>query len=268
VLILHTISYDGGTLSAITNTGQVISFEDIVEKLDTPPKVRYQMTTYELDLPGYILQEKLKQHEFLNSIAPFTMNTMRVVTFMDRNSKVHAHFGILRLGRQGNAVDNWDKGGISVALDLATGVLGRGVLKPKYGGNWVETHPDTGVAFSGLRIPHWDEVLRLCLRAAEGTPSLRTIGWDVALTSEGPVLIEGNPDWDLPMVQVHTTGLLQPDVRKQLEELGLTFDRDELPPINLRRWWVWFVDRQRRSQYSQETLSDRVTRFLDRLRGR
>ena len=76
----------------------------------------------------------------------------------------------------------------------------------------------------------------MCSRAAIATPGLNTVGWDVALTPEGPVLIEGNPDWDLPMVQVHTRGLLQPDVRKQLAEFGLSFPEGRLPPISLRKW--------------------------------
>jgi hypothetical protein len=78
--------------------------------------------------------------------------------------------------------------------------------------------------------------------AAQVTRNLRSIGWDVALTPDGPVINEGNPDWDLPMVQVHTEGLLQPDVRQQLASFGITFPESTLPPISLREWSTWLTD--------------------------
>jgi hypothetical protein len=267
VLIVNEMFYDGSSISAVSSTGQQLTFEDILEKLDAPPDVRFFSATYKLDLPGYLLQEKLCQHGFLNSIAPFTTNSIRVVTFVDRNSKAHVQAAMIRLGRRGHAVDNWAKGGLSVGLDIATGVFGRGVMKPKYGSTWVDAHPDSGVAFSGLQMPYWDEIVRTCLRAAEGTPNLRSVGWDVVLTPEGPVLIEGNPDWGIHSVQVHTDGLLRPEVRRQFEEFGLTFASDKLPPVDLRRLWVWFAERERQSQQSRETLLDRFMRFADRLRG-
>jgi len=198
--------------------------------------VRFYTTGYELDLTGYLLQAKLQQHQFMSEIAPWTTNTIRVVTFLDQNNDVDVQFTIVRLGRRGNVADNWDAGGISVHVDPATGVMGSGVLKPKYGGQWMETHPDSGVRFAGRAIPHWDEVLSICTRAARLTPKMRSIGWDVALTPDGPVIIEGNPDWDLAMVQVHTDGLLQPDVRAKLAHFGLTYPEGKLPPISVRGW--------------------------------
>lgn len=239
VLILSELRYEGDTITAVMNTGKHLTFDGLTELLEQHPNVRYYMVGgYTLDLPGYLLQEKVQQHEFLNNIAPYTTNTIRVVTFLDHNNDVDIHFTILRLGRRGNIADNWDRGGISVAVDLATGVLGAGVLKPKYGGQWLEEHPDSKVRFTGQTIPYWQEILELCTRAAKVTPRVHSIGWDVALTPRGPVLIEGNPDWDLAMVQVHTQGFLQPDVRRKLAEFGMRFPEGELPPVNLRDWWV------------------------------
>jgi hypothetical protein len=242
VLVLSELQHGNGTMKAVTNNGEVLSFDDIARKLDTPPDVHYRMRSYEMNLPGYVLQARLHQHPFLNNIAPYTTNTIRVVTFRDRANEIHVHFSILRVGRRGNMADNWDRGGISIALDPTSGVLGKGVLKPKYGTQWVEAHPDTGVRFVGLQMPFWNDVLDLCSRAAQVTPNLRSIGWDIALTPDGPVIVEGNPDWDLPMVQVHTEGLLQPDVRQQLASFGITFPDNTLPPISLREWSIWLAD--------------------------
>jgi Sugar-transfer associated ATP-grasp len=247
VMILGELQYGNGTVTAVTSNGQALSFDEIAGKLDTPPAVHYRMRSYQLDLPGYLLQARLNQHPFLNAIAPYTTNTVRVVTFLDADNEVHVHFSIVRVGRQGSTADNWDRGGISIAVDPATGVLGRGVLKPKYGSQRVESHPDTGVRFAGLQMPFWKEVLDLCSRAARVTPNLRSVGWDVALTPDGPVIIEGNPDWDLPMVQVHTDGLLQPEVRRQLASFGIEFPEGTLPPISLREWSTWLTDSKNHS---------------------
>jgi hypothetical protein len=134
------------------------------------------------------------------------------------------------------------------------------VLKPKYGSQRVEVHPDTGTRFSGLQMPFWKEVLDLCTRAARVTPNLRSVGWDIALTPEGPVIVEGNPDWDLPMVQVHTNGLLQPDVRRQLAGFGIVFPEGKLPPISLREWSTWLTDAR------NQAAARRVYRWVGRLR--
>ena len=242
VTILNELRYTDGIISAVTSGGAIVSFDEIAQKVDTPPGVHYRMRSYELNLPGYVLQAKLRQHPFLERIGPYTTNTIRVVTFLDADNEVHVQFTILRVGRRGSAADNWDRGGISIAIDPRTGMLGTGVLKPKYGAQRVEVHPDSGVRFTGLQVPFWNEVLELCRGAARICPNLRSIGWDIALTSKGPVFVEGNPDWDLPMVQVHTDGLLQPEVRQQLARFGITFPENTLPPISVREWSTWLTD--------------------------
>ncbi len=239
VLILKEIQYQNGELQAVANTDERFTFEQLAKMLEQPPSVKYYMSGgYKLHLTGYLLQEKLEQHTFLNTLAPYTTNTIRVVTFLNHRHDVDIHFTVLRLGRQGNMADNWDRGGISVAIDPTTGILGEGIIKPKYGGQWVQVHPDSGVRFTGQQVPYWPQILALCTQAAKVTPKVRTIGWDVAITPTGPVLIEGNPDWDLAMVQVHTNGFLQPEVRRQLAHFGLTFPEGTLPSFSPRGWWV------------------------------
>jgi len=250
VLILSELHYQGDTISATTNTGQHMSFDELTALLDQQPEVRYYMNGgYQLNLTGYLLQEKVRQHPFLNELAPTTTNTVRIVTLLDGRGDIDIQFAILRLGRRGNMADNWDRGGISVAIDKRTGTLGTGVLKPKYGGQWVEAHPDTGARFGGRVLPYWHEVIELCTRAAQVTPKVRSIGWDVSITPDGPVLIEGNPDWDLAMVQVHTNGLLQPEARAKLAEFGLDFPQGELPRLSVRAWLTRLREQHRDNNF-------------------
>jgi hypothetical protein len=265
LLILNELHYDGERIRVVTNTGEALDFEDLMTVLDRPPKVKYYMSGgYELNLSGYLVQAKLEQHAVLRRLAPWTTNTVRVVTFLDARQEVEIQCTIARLGRQGNVADNWDRGGISVAVDTATGVMGAGVLKPKYGGQWLEEHPDSGERFTGVQVPYWEEVLELCRRAAAVTPKVRSIGWDVAVTAEGPVLIEGNPDWDLPMVQVHTAGLLQPAMRAKLAQFGLQFPEGRLPGVSVRAWGQRLWENSRERAFERNTFPRRLARSLAR----
>lgn len=45
-----------------------------------------------------------------------------------------------------------------------------------------------------MQIPNWKAVLDVITRAQELIPGVRLIGWDVAITPDGAVLIEGNED--------------------------------------------------------------------------
>lgn len=181
---------------------------------------------------GWLVQACLRQDAFLDRINPYTVNSFRVVTFIDAEDVVRIHHTVLRLGRKGSAADNWDKGGLSVFVDPETGVLGRGVFKPRYGGAWVSEHPDTGVHFEGQQVPGWSRVLDVCQRAAAMFSGIRAVGWDVALTPEGPVIIEGNATWGLPVVQVHTCGYLSDEIKGELAGFGARFP-DRLRPLPL-----------------------------------
>ena len=57
-------------------------------------------------------------------------------------------------------------------------------------------HPVTGVKIIGFKIPFWQESLQMAKDAALHNKKNRSIGWDIAVTNDGPVLIEGNSNWD------------------------------------------------------------------------
>ena len=55
-----------------------------------------------------------------------------------------------------------------------------------------EVHPYTGTPIVGFTFPFGRRSLELCLRAAHVVPQVGYVGWDVCVTENGPVLIEGN----------------------------------------------------------------------------
>lgn len=52
-----------------------------------------------------------------------------------------------------------------------------------------------------LTLPHWLEAQALVIKAHRLLPQLRSIAWDLVLTPEGPVLLEGNFNWRLSTPQ-------------------------------------------------------------------
>ena len=150
----------------------------------------------------FVFEETLVQHAALGAIFPHSVNTIRAVTCAAPGEPPVVVAALLRLGVGASAVDNASQGGIFVGIDLETGrlrPLGRRFLE--HGGGVYATHPDTGFRFEGFEIPHFREALAAAVRAATHVPH-PLIGWDLATTRAGPVLVEGNAVPDLLMMEI------------------------------------------------------------------
>lgn len=53
-------------------------------------------------------------------------------------------------------------------------------------------HPSTGIKMIGFQIPNFPELKVFITKIAKVCPLARIVGWDVAITEKGFVLIEGN----------------------------------------------------------------------------
>jgi hypothetical protein len=84
-----------------------------------------------------------------------------------------------------------------VGIVLETGKLKRyGYSSFKNAGVKIMTqHPVTKTVFENYSIPFLQQAEDLVLKAARLVPTLRLIGWDIAIGESGPVLIEGNSNY-------------------------------------------------------------------------
>lgn len=160
-------------------------------------------------LSGYVLTEFVWPHEYARSIFDESANTMRLMTFCGGDGTPFLGAGVHRFGRfRSDGMDNFSAGGLSVAIDLGDGILGKGVFKDEDGTlSWSECHPDSGVRISGTEVPFWDECVNSVLDAHR-LVGAKWVGWDVLVGEDGPFLIEGNNCPDVDLVQVHR-GLLE-----------------------------------------------------------
>lgn len=124
----------------------------------------------------------------MQSLHPSSLNTVRIPTvrYDDRVEVIHP---FLRIGRGSAVVDNAGSGGIMGNIDVATGSVYAAADEL---GKDYKIHPDTGVSLIGFTIPKWQEVLSLVKQMALVVPSVRYVGWDMALSPKGWVMIEGN----------------------------------------------------------------------------
>lgn len=142
----------------------------------------------------YLAQEPLPQHPDIAQLHPTSLNTLRIITFL--NDKLTVFMAYLRIGYGGGVSDNASDTRIAVLIDIETGqAADRGVMIDAQGAKQITAHPETNVAFHAIRIPFWSDCLQLIKTAHRALPQLRTVGWDIALTPEGPALVEGNDDW-------------------------------------------------------------------------
>lgn len=165
---------------------------------------------------GYLVQKKIDaQHPVISRIYPNSINTIRLVSVYDRkNKRAKAFTAVLRVGANGNNVDNWAVGGLSIGIDIETGMLRKyGFYKP-YFGRKADKHPNTGVIFEGIKVPFWKQLLEKAILFHEKLRDIHSIGWDIGITQDGPVFIEGNDNWEISFLQACNGGL-----KKEYKEL-------------------------------------------------
>lgn len=160
---------------------------------------------------AWLLEELLVQHPQNEAVYPFAMNCLRLITLIDDEGLPHVIFATQKFGLDGRVVDNY---GFGCRVDLETGricspgVSGDGSLAIVY-----EEHPLTHVKVEGREVPLFFEACEMVKRAALVVPQMRYIGWDVGITPDGPVIVEGNnytahDFWQLPAQTPEKQGML------------------------------------------------------------
>ena len=150
-----------------------------------------------------VVEEVLQQHEEMNRMNPGSINTLRIVTILNETGP-HIVYAHIRIGNSDRPVDNLHSGGMYAPIDLERGVI----QYPAYdkARHTYTEHPRTGTTIQGFAIPCWEEAKAMCLEASQIVPQMRYVGWDVAITPNGPVFVEGNnlPGYDILQMPPHT----------------------------------------------------------------
>lgn len=147
---------------------------------------------------GAIVEEFICQTEKMASLHPESVNTVRMPTirYDDYVDVIHP---FLRMGQGNSQIDNASAGGIMGFINVKDGKV---FVACDEAGHYFDKHPTTGVELKGFEIPRWNEAIKLVTELAEIIPDNRYISWDLALTDDGWVIVEGNAHgqflWQIP----------------------------------------------------------------------
>lgn len=155
----------------------------------------------ELKKNGCIVEQLISQHYSLEKFNESSVNTLRIVTLLCADGKPRVMAGVLRIGRAGKTADNFHHYGIAATIDIDTGIVNSPGIDREFRRYII--HPDSGEQIIGFRIPSWEKAVQLVKDAAMQVPSVRYVGWDVAVDVAGQVLlIEGNYGADPDVTQM------------------------------------------------------------------
>ncbi len=167
-----------------------------------------------------MVEENIVQSEAHAKLYPNACNTMRIITVLDSKGVPHYLYNVQKMGLNGSFIDN---NCLFTPVDPETGKM----KYPAHSGDTVKgiiytEHPNTHIQLQGYQLPFVKEAIELCLKAATVVPQVRYMGWDVAITPNGPAIIEGNTYcahdfWQLPPHTPDKIGML-PTICKILPE--------------------------------------------------
>ena len=168
----------------------------------------------------YTIEDVIKNHPDISKMYDNAVNSMRIITMLDKDQKPHCMYIVQKIGLNGSIIDN---NCMFSPVDIETGCI----KYPAHSGDTTlgiiyEEHPNTHVKIQGYKIPFVKEAVAMCFEAALKVPQVRYVGWDVAVTEKGPIIIEGNTYcahdfWQLPPHTPDKVGML-PAIKKIVPE--------------------------------------------------
>lgn len=168
------------------------------------------------------VQHCLSNHPDIARFSTGSLCTFRVMTYRDPGCAAELLAVSFKMARTGSDVDNLHAGGMVCAVDPLTGRLSAGITRNPAQGpqGW---HPDTHAIVEGAQLTTHDQVIALALAAHDRLVVPWSVGWDVAMTPQGPVLVEGNPLWGIDLLHVpHAVGLPDAFAASLLERVNAT----------------------------------------------
>lgn len=166
-----------------------------------------------------VLEETVIQHKDMDRMNPNLVQTLRFFVCKG-SSETKILFSAFRTSLKNNTcIDNAHAGGAFANVDLNTGVvatnafseisvLGGGDDVRLVNSEGIEKHPVTGTIFKGFKIPFFEEAKALVLEISNNVDfyGRRLLGFDIAISENGPVVIEVNANrpgisdlWQIPL---------------------------------------------------------------------
>lgn len=164
--------------------------------------------TNKLQNKTWVVQDQFHSHQDIKKLNPTALNTTRIVTIMNGTEPEYLT-GFQAFATNNATTDSWSKNSVYVGIDVENLCLKEfGFynldVKDK---SLVTEHPDSHIKFKDYKLPYLKEAVELCIRAHNLLFFNFVIGWDVAITDEGPFIVEANEKPGMNAVQCIDAGL-------------------------------------------------------------
>ncbi len=151
---------------------------------------------------GYVFQKMLRAHRDLVPSIGERLATVRILTIATPDGPIAFRAG-WKLPAGGSIADNyWRPGNMLAGLDFRSGRIQRVTTGVGFEMKDVLRHPDSGAELIGLAVPDWEQMKATVVEGAKVLRHFGIIGWDIAATDEGPVIVEANETPDFSLVQI------------------------------------------------------------------
>jgi hypothetical protein len=140
-----------------------------------------------------IVQPLLVDCPSLRQLGTHALSCLRIVTARSGDGKVRLISAVLSLATRSGEVTSHH--GPMYAVGVQSGSISgpSSDVRPNEGNS-----DGQNVGLVGQPLPHWASAVEMVQRAhGEAFPAFVTLGWDVALTETGPIIIEANHGWGL-----------------------------------------------------------------------
>lgn len=187
----------GINLWSIEKIGDSIQVHNLKQRLSV------QQFTSLLEQSGesYLVQTRIEVSRNLRSIMPGRgCGSMRIMTFLRSDGTVALPYCFIKLTTIDAISDNFSGnawGNMLAMINMEDHSILRVVRKSSTGlYSNVTHHPDTGVDLRDYPVPEVQQALDLGRRCALSFPNIPAVGWDIVITDQGAVVLEGNPMFD------------------------------------------------------------------------
>jgi hypothetical protein len=166
----------------------------------------------------WVVQEQKSAHPDIQKINSSSLNVLRIVTMLSDFEPIFLG-GFQAFAIEDAETDSWSEGSIFVGFDLENEALDRyGFHSPWYKGDgMIAHHPNSGVRFENYKIPFLKEAVEICKKAHKLFYTNFLLGWDVAITENGPLVVEINEKPGMNVMQCinnNTSSILRTNSRK------------------------------------------------------
>ncbi len=171
-----------------------------------------------------IVEQCIHQTAQMEAINASSVNTVRFMTLLYPDGSVKIPATFIKIGRVGRCVDNAGAGGnVDACIDTETGIMQDAI---RFDG-WehiteIDNHPDSNQPINGVQIENWQEICEKVKTFQQAFPFVKAAGWDIALTNQGPFIVEVNDMWDRTGQQFIHRGW-----RKEIRDCFLAWQRTE-----------------------------------------